>query len=296
MSLKLHLFGQPNIYLDGRDITPQIGHKSLAVIAYLVLESPPLARERLASTFWSEKPDPVARYRLRHTLWELRRLLGSQYIGSDDTRCWINPDADLQVDVLEFERGCAALGGGTTRYVPENGHVPVLSALVGLYRGDLLDNVTVQDAPLFDEWLLFERERLQLLYQEVLWCLALAQQAAQDMAGAAQTLTRLIQVDPLRERSYRALMELYARQGDRAGALRVYLQCAQTLAAELGSAPASETQRLRERIMRGTPDPAGIELERALAQVETALTEGRPDEAKTLLCSARQALRDFFNR
>lgn len=294
MSLELDFLGQPCIRLDGVDLTAQIGDKPMAVMAFLALEPQPLTRKKLAGTFWSDKTDQAAYYRLRHTLWELRRLLGDEFIGSNSIQCWVEFVQDVRVDALEFKRACQALGIGTGQYIPRTEHVPQLAALVKLYRGDLLDGVIVQDAPLFDEWLLVERERFNLLHQETLWCLALAQQVAQAHADAAQTLTRLIQIDPLRERSYRVLMNIRAQQGDRAGALRVHDQCAQTLIAELGVAPSPETQRLRERIVRGTPDPAGIELEHAISCAEIALAEGRADEARTLLQSAKLVVRNFF--
>lgn len=294
MSLELRFFGQSRIHFDQQDLTAQVGNKPLAVMAFIALASAPIAREKLAGTFWPDKTDQAAYYRLRHTLWELRRLTGDQYIASDNSNCWLNRDADVRVDVLDFVRGCESLGIGTGRFSPDASQVPGLTELAELYRGGLLDGIVAQDAPLFDEWLLVERERFELLNQEVLWSLASAQQKARDDAGAAQTLTRLIQTDPLRERSYRALMKVHARQGDRAGALRVYAQCAQALDTDLGIEPSPETQQLRDRIARGAPENLGTEIEHTIAQAEAAIAEGRAEDARTLLQSARQAVRNFF--
>jgi len=294
VSLELQFLGQPCIRLDGVDLTAQIGDKSIAVLAFLALEPQPLARKKVAGAFWSDKTDQAASYRLRHTLWELRRLIGNRFIASDQSHCWIEFDQDVRVDALEFRRSCQTLGVGRGPYTPHAEHAPQLSTLVEWYRGDLLDGLSAPDAPLYDEWLLVEREKFNLLYQETLWCLALTQQAMQAHVEAGQTLTRLIQIDPLRERSYRVLMNIRAQQGDCAGALRVHDQCARTLVAELGIAPSPETRRLRERIARGVPDSVGIELENAIAQAEAALAEGRPNEARTLLQSAKLVVRNLF--
>jgi predicted ATPase len=57
-------------------------------------------------------------------------------------------------------------------------------------------------------------------------------------------------MDPLRENHYRLLMELHARTGDRAAALRTYHQCMRVLRRELGVTPGEATRRLFERILQ----------------------------------------------
>ncbi len=284
MTLKLALLGRPQVVINGQDCTAHIGDKPLAVLAYLALETPPpLAREKLAGIFWPDKTDEAARYRLRNTLWNLRRDLGPTHILADDDHCWLDP-VTVQIDVGAFQTDVKALRD------PQD-----LLALAALYRGDFLENILVRDAPAFEEWLLVERERLQLLYQDVLWRAAQAQQATGNSGDAVPTLTRLIQVDPLRERNYRALMKAHAGAGDRATALRIFDQCTRTLAAELAVAPAVETQRLRDQIAQNTTESWSAELDHRLVQAELALAAGRSDQARTLIQSARQAIQNLFN-
>jgi len=108
MTLTLALLGRPQVVVNGQDLTAHIGDKSLAVLAYLALETPPpLAREKLAGVFWPDKTDEAARYRLRNTLWNLRRDLGPTYISADDDHCWLNP-AEVQIDVDTFQTGLKA--------------------------------------------------------------------------------------------------------------------------------------------------------------------------------------------
>ena len=289
MTLELALLGRSRLVLDGRDLTTQIGDKPLAVLAYLSLETPPsIAREKLAGVFWQDKTDEAARYRLRNTLWNLRRDLGQEYIGSDDFNCWINQN--VQVDALILRSSFK-----TARAQPLAAHsLPELATLAALYRGDFLEGISVREAPAFEEWLLVERERLLLIYQDVLWFLAQAQLNASANADAAHTLNRLIQIDPLRERSYRALMNIHAQAGDRPAALRVYEQCVHTLAAELSIEPSIDTKRLREQIAQGKSDTLQAELEHRLVQAEAALADGRPEHARTLIQSARQAIQNLF--
>lgn len=324
MSIELRFLGRPQVLLDGLDLAGDLGAKPLALMAYLASAAPArLARAALAGLLWTDKSEEASRYRLRHTLWDLRRTLGKELLLSDEGACWICP-GEVWMDQQEFKAGCRALGVGEK--APNPATPPQLSELVCLYRGDLLEGIAVREAPLFEEWLLAERERLQLLYLEALWRLARAQMAAPPLSEAAGTLARLIEADPLRERSYRALIGLHLRMDDRSAALRGYNQCAGALASALGVPPSPATQLLRRAIADSGSETAGAGLDRAavllrqgrrqdawaacaaveavasdpvilsqaaLLRAEIALTEGRQGESLSLVQRARRALQNL---
>jgi DNA-binding SARP family transcriptional activator len=62
---------------------------------------------------------------------------------------------------------------------------------------------------------------------------------------------RILTHDNCWERAYRFLMMAYARQGNRAAALRVFQRCSETLARELDVEPSPETIALAERLRHG---------------------------------------------
>jgi DNA-binding SARP family transcriptional activator len=325
--LELVLLGRPQLRSGGRDLAPDIGAKSLALLALLARSAPqPITRERIAGTLWSDKREQAARYRLRHTLWELRRSLDVDLIQSDQNACWIDLTIGITIDLVEFQQGCEQIGIGTRQPSATPDLVPTLAQLAVHYGGDLLSDLTVREAPLFEEWLLSERERLRLLCQDVLWNLARAQQAANAPTDAAQTLTRLIAVDPLRERNYRALMAIYVAQNDKAAALKVYAQCREILSSELGTQPSKDTERLHEIILHERGDSARREFDRAnalfqqgkfddalaacraadllfpdslaaseiaLLRAQIALAQGNSGEVSSFLQIARQTLRNL---
>jgi DNA-binding SARP family transcriptional activator len=284
VGLALRLFGVPGIRLDERELSIGLSGKALALLAYLALAAPALvSRGKLAGLLWPDKAEEAAGYRLRHTLWELRRSLGvngtdqeSAWLGANDTHCWLDPNAGIAVDVLTFAHGVAEAAPDPAR----------LAAAVALYRGDLLDGLNLRDAPLFDEWLLVERERWQLAYLDALWRLARLQQAAADDAEAERTFHRLIAADPLRERSYRGMMGLHHRRGERAAALRIYQQCVRTLDAEMGITPSAVSEQLRRLISQETPAVTASELARAAELLRC----GRHVEAWAV-CQAAESLR-----
>ena len=274
--LELQFLGRPRVLRDGRDVTPEIGAKGSGLLAYLALNAPnPVSREGLAASLWSDKADDAARYRLRHTLWDLRRSLGDELIRSDQVNCWLDLKGEVSIDLVRFQQGCRAVGVSASGHPATPEHLPTLRQVVEQYRGELLEGLIVREAPLFEEWLLVERERLQLLFQEALWSLARLQQIEMDYAGAILTLNRLIESDPLQERAYRALMGVYLAQGDRSAALRVYRQCSLKLVAELGVKPSPDTERLRELIAQNTSPSADEAIKRANALFQ----EGRYDDA-----------------
>lgn len=72
-----------------------------------------------------------------------------------------------------------------------------------------------------------------------------------EPAAAVAWAERVIAAAPWQEQGYQALMRAYARQGQRARALRVYDQAAAALERELAVEPSALTRWLRERLQRG---------------------------------------------
>jgi adenylate cyclase len=137
--------------------------------------------------------------------------------------------------VATFER---LIGEGT----PES-----IAKAMTVYRGDLLDGLDVRD-PAFEEWLLLERQRLRVLARDALGVLLDRHLANGTHDSAAAVAHRLLAVDPLREAAHRALMQIYAEQGQTALALKQYQFCRETLQRELGVKPEPETDKLYRSI------------------------------------------------
>src|SRR5260370_762935 len=98
---------------------------------------------------------------------------------------------------------------------------------------------------------------------------------------------RLLALDPTRETGHRALMRLYAAQGERAAAIRQYQLCMATLRRELGVQPAAEPRDLYFEVLRSGTSAAAAQtgaarLAPALSLSETALI-GRQEVFARLL-------------
>jgi DNA-binding SARP family transcriptional activator/predicted ATPase len=226
--------------------------KTQALLAFLALPAGrPHPRDKLAALLWGGLQEPQARGGLRQSLFTLRKAMrgAPSALLIDGDSVALNPTA-VDVDVDEFERSVA------------DGTPAPLERAAALYRGQLLDGLTVREGP-FEEWLLAERERLRERALEALGKLLRHQHAASATEAALQTALRLLAVDPLQEPVHRAAMRLYVELGRRASALRQYQICVGILQRELGVEPETATKQLYQELLRQRPSPA-VNVEQAV--------------------------------
>ena len=102
----------------------------------------------------------------------------------------------------------------------------------------------------FDEWVLLQRSKASNAIARLLGKLASLQIRDGHFEAAVGTAQQLVSLDPLREDSHRLLMEIYAKAGRRAEALRQYETCAQILRTELKVDPDVETTGLAKQLRK----------------------------------------------
>jgi DNA-binding SARP family transcriptional activator/TolB-like protein len=224
---------------DGRDVTPK-GAKARAMIAYLALAPGGSAdRAKLSDLLWSESAD--AKTNLRQSLKEARQAFldaGPGVLSADRYRVWLDLEG-LSVDALEVDALIRLASG------------EALERLAALYAGPLLENLHIAD-PVFDDWLVVERERRHLQV-----CDALEQALRDDGSGRPPRETRRVaealrRLEPTHEGAHRALMRLSGRQGDYPAAVRQYQRCREALLRDLGVPPSPETEELLRELRVGT--------------------------------------------
>jgi TolB-like protein/DNA-binding SARP family transcriptional activator/cytochrome c-type biogenesis protein CcmH/NrfG len=244
-SVRLKLLGGFSASLASGRAVELAGKKNRALLAYLALgRGKRHGREKLMALLWSDRGEAQARGSLRQALSALKEALAEGAPGAlvvEGDSVGVEPEA-VATDVAELE----AFAG--------SGSAADLRRAAELYEGDLLDGLGVHD-PSFEDWLAAERARLREVTIGVLGRLT----AGLVGAEAVAVCQRLVALDPLREGSHRALMLAYAGAGERALALQHYAQCRDLLKAELGVAPARETEELRRRLLREeetSPAPA----------------------------------------
>lgn len=132
---------------------------------------------------------------------------------------------------------------------------------VELYRGEFLAGLVIGDSATFEDWVVARREELHRRVLDALAQLTHAYLRQRDFACAQQFAARQLELEPFREEAHRALMEIFARTGQRAAALAQYENCRAILAAEFGIEPSAETRTLAEQISaRGAVPPHNLPL------------------------------------
>ena len=280
--LSLEFLGTFQVHLDARPLTRFRSANVQGLLVYLALQaSRSFPRDVIATLFWPDEPDKVARTNLRQTLYQLRKLLKDKeqerpFLLVSRQTLQFSPDSDYVLDVRQF---VDALNRDE------------LTEAVALYRGDLLPGFAT-DSLEFEDWLRQERQHLHRLALNALHDLTAKQlgRGREALPVAQKMARRQLALEPWREVAHRQLMQALALSGDRAAALAQYESCAEILAEELGVPPSPETTALYEAIRDGTfapelpPSPAE-ETPRAIAHnLPRQMTFlGRDAELKTLV-------------
>ncbi len=239
------LFGRFHAEADGQPLPGLDGAKVQELYCFLLLHRDrPHARAALASLLWGDMPEAHARQYLRKALWQLGAALDGPSVDWLTVEPgWIQfaPAGDHWLDVAQFETAYAH-----AEDIPGQKLKPTqaaeLRAAVALYRGDLLEGW-------YQEWCLFERERLERMYLIMLEKLMLfCESQGQYELGVSYGVAALRR-DRARERTHRRLIRLHYLSGNRSEALRQYRRCVQALREELGVGPARSTIRLYEQVL-----------------------------------------------
>ena len=249
--LALYLLGPPRTELDDAPLEVD-RRKAIALLIYLALTPQTHQRDALATLFWPDYDQRSARGNLRRTLSVLNRALGEGWLKIDRESVTLIRQPQLRIDVEEFRQLVAT---GESHNHPNHeicaDCLPALDDAVALYRDDFLTGFTLEDSPDFDDWQLFQTENLRQDLTTALEKLVEGYSAQGDFKTALGYARRWLALDPLHEPAHRRLMQLYARSGDRAAALRQYDECVRLFDEELGLLPDVVTAALYEQIRAG---------------------------------------------
>lgn len=241
--LRFYLLGQLQIEMGQAALSGFVSAKAQALLIYLVLSPGRHSRNRLANLLWSEFTDDQARNNLRTTLSNLNSLVGPHLTIERDAISYNHKQPYwLDVDVVRTTFD-ASLDGKEMHQLEEAS---------ALYRGSLLEGFSIRNVPVFEDWLLVQREHFHGLVLRGLSRLAdrcIAEGAYESGLAATR---RLLTLEPWQEQSHRQQMALLAYSGQRAAALSQYERCRAILAAEFAVEPQEETTLLFHQVRDGT--------------------------------------------
>src|SRR6476619_2356108 len=286
--LKVFLTGRVAVETDGAviDEAQLGGRQGRLLFVYLVAErSRPVPRDELAEALWGETPPATRDKALTVIASKLRGALTDT--GLDGR------------ELLKAAFGCYRLD------LPEGTWVDLFAAESSaqnaeeaLSAGELdqaraaAESAESLARPPFlpgedGTWVEQKRRDLADIRERALSVLADACLRSGAAREAAKWAEELIALSPFREAGYRRLMEAHVVAGNRAEALRVYEQCRQLLAEELGAYPSPETDSIYRALLeapqtsvRTTPvaEPTVEHGESELSRADTEAPPPKNDE------------------
>ncbi|MGB1249017.1 MAG: ATP-binding protein [Candidatus Promineifilaceae bacterium] len=277
--LYIRQLGEPTITWGEQQRQQRLPKKAQALLYYTALCKGIHARDFLGKMFWSSADAAQAKKNLRNVLPSLRQHLPKTLLISHHT-VEFNVTLPHLVDVALFER---VLTGNLHQIA-----LPTLHHALQQYQGDFLQQFYVPDAPIFEQWVITQRERL---YQLALkgWLVVAhrywVQQRTDETEAAA---ARLLQLQPYHEGGHRLLMEIKARNGDMAGAIAQYDRCVTALRREVDVDVSAETSTLYNQIKLGKLPPLPAMGETQSAEISRCLgRDTQLDQLTQLLTQTR---------
>jgi WD40 repeat protein/DNA-binding SARP family transcriptional activator len=266
--LVLSLLGGFQAAIDDHPLTGFESNKVRALLAYLAVEAGhPYRRESLAALLWPEFPETIALANLRVALADLRNQIHDReadlpFLLIDRESIQLNPDADVWVDVWEFDPASRDQGAAIraqrlaardpqSSILNQQSTIINLQSTISLYRGPFLDGFSIPGSIPFEEWLILKRERFHQQALRLLCQLAEFYESCGEYEQALMYARRQVELEPWLEEAHRQIMRLLALSERGSQALAQYEACKLTLANELGIEPAAETTRLYETIRLG---------------------------------------------
>jgi DNA-binding SARP family transcriptional activator/TolB-like protein len=232
--IRLDTLGTLRTFRDGQELERLPAQPvRCAVLLYLAMERE-APRETVLGMFWPDSSPEQARHTLNQTLYELRRILGDDWVEMRGERLHVSDR--VEVDALEFTRAV------------ERGDAPFA---LGLYRGEFLGGAPPATTRGFEGWADRWNARLGRLHRRASREAIDERVAAEDLAGAVQLARRWTDIDPLDDEAQHRLIELLALFGDRSEALRQYERYERLVREELDLEPLDETKELVAQIRSG---------------------------------------------
>ena len=230
----------------GRSIPISVrSRKARALLAYLAMKPEYRARrEELATLFWGDNPDALARHSLRQCLISLRQdlCLASEILMVVDRETIGLRSQFVSVDARTF----MSLARSTA---PDE-----LTRAAKLWNGAFLPDLAL-DIEEFDAWHRQEADRLSAAAAGLFEALCRSADANGDGERAIAAVERLVALEPTREDRQRTALKLFARYKGRDAALSRAKLLADLLRTELGISPEATTRALIDAIKRGDFEP-----------------------------------------
>jgi DNA-binding SARP family transcriptional activator len=219
-TIGVQLLGRCTLTRDAHPVT--LSAASARVVAFLALHRGPQPRTYVAGHVWPDISEARARANLRNAIWRTQPL-GEDVLACDSETVALAPG--VLVDVESVREAAQLLQSGAAMTPP----FPQPEA----FGRELLTDW-------YDDWVLFERERLKQLCVHALEALSDAYRREGDFIGAIDCALLAVQMEPLRESAHRAVSRVHIAEGNLASARQQFDRYARLARDELGVMPSDD--------------------------------------------------------
>lgn len=215
------LLGDPYVLQDGMHRAVPEGCKR--VLAFVALKGGRVDRRHAAGSLWPDGSEGRASGNLRSALWRLRGA-GIDVLEADKVNVYLRERTTTDLDALGAWADRLVAGVATE----EDMRVPDWSSTVA----ELLPGW-------YDDWVIFERERVRQRLLHALEVLSCRLRAAGRYGEAIDAAMDAVAVEPLRESAWRVLVEAHVAEGNHVEARRTYASYRDLVRRELGVEPSA---------------------------------------------------------
>ncbi len=228
---ELRLLGFWQLRLDGHPVA--VGVRQQRVIAALALLGA-RSRHSLAGLLWPDSSETQAAGNLRASVFHITHKLPSFICASNDS-LFLEPDVEVDFHqirwlIADIQESGASVAGGSADI---------------LHNADLLPGW-------YDDWVIFEQERLQQLRLDGLETLADYYLRMGALGRATEAALAATSIEPLRESAQLILLRCHLQAGNNAFAMQAFHDFRGRLGRELGVRPSARFAALLD------PQPATL--------------------------------------
>ena len=244
--LTIRSFGIPAFALNNQSLSHLLTGRTAALLIYLAVTRQPQPRTLLTDLLWENTAEQQAKANLRYCLSNLRKVVDNYVVAQGETVTF-NQELPHWVDITAFTTYMGTVTTPTSATIEPG----ILQELLNLYAGEFLAGFQVEEAPVFERWLLAHRRHLHDLLVQGLRLRTQQHLTQGEYAEGLAINHYLLTLEPWREEAHQQRMLLLAHSGQRSAALQQYTRCCQALAEELDVPPMTQTTTLYEQIKSG---------------------------------------------
>jgi DNA-binding SARP family transcriptional activator/tRNA A-37 threonylcarbamoyl transferase component Bud32 len=256
--IRIDTLGSTRVFVDSREATVLASQNlRCALLIYIAVEKN-TTRDKVLAVFWAEQDDKSGRHALSQNLYELKKLLGENWLRPQGEELIINDP--LQLDVNAF-----------TEAIERSDYPRALE----VYRGPFLRAGPLVDAHPFQEWVDQRAFKLRRMWIRAGHAHVEHLIGAGEIDRAVRVARNVVELEPQEDQLQHQLIDLLRRSGRRNEALEQYELYERALR-EDDLEPLDETKALIERIREGESRPEFV-ITSVTGSARTASLPAAPD-------------------